>query len=160
MFCSTCGNQVNPDLRYCNSCGTPINRESEAAPGNQMSESSFNVLVGAILSLPIVGIGLIMGLLMLMKKEVGFSDTVIMGFAVMAFFLLIVSEAGLIVLLLNRVRVPKKKRADRPDETPREIPDVVMRGLNEGQQRSARDVISSVTEHTTRTLDAIPREKQ
>jgi hypothetical protein len=158
MFCATCGNSVNPDLRYCNSCGARSGGADEPETG-QMSESSFNLLVSAILAIPIAGIGIMIGLLVVMKKELGLRDELIGTISLMGFILLLVAEGGLIWLLLHRTRAPKKKKA-LPAETPVQLADVQMRGLNAGQPRSAQDSISSVTEHTTRTLDAVPLERE
>jgi hypothetical protein len=158
MFCSTCGNSVNPDLRYCNSCGARIGASDETESG-QMSESSFNLLISAILAIPIAGIGIMIGLLVVMKKELGLSDELIGIITLMGFVLLLVSEGGLIWLLLHRTRTAKKKKVV-PAETPVQLPDVQMRGLNEGQPLSAQDSFPSVTEHTTRTLDAVPLERK
>ena len=158
MFCQACGNTVNPGLSYCNTCGARIGGEKDGAPG-QMSESSFNLLVSAILAIPIAGIGIIIGLLVVMKKELGFRDEVVMSIALMCFVLLLVSEGGLVWLLFHRTRGAKKeKKAELSPADTRRLPDVVMKGLNEGQPRTAQDTVSSVTENTTRTLVERPEE--
>jgi hypothetical protein len=158
MFCSTCGNSVNPDLRFCKTCGARIAGADESETG-QMSESSFNLLVSAILAIPIAGIGIMIGLLVVMKKELGLRDEMIAMIALMGFVLLLTSEGGLIWLLLHRTRAAKKKKI-KPVENVVQLPNVQMRGLNEGQPRTAQDSIASVTEHTTRTLDAVPRREK
>lgn len=159
MFCQACGNTVNPGLSYCNTCGARIGGAKDSAP-EQMSESSFNLLVSAILSIPIAGIGIIMGLLVVMKRELGFRDEEIMTIALMSFILLMVSEAGLLWLLFHRTRGAKKeKKAELLPADTRPLADVVMKGLNEGQPRTAQDIVSSVTENTTRTLDSVPRDR-
>jgi hypothetical protein len=152
MFCQACGNTVNPGLSYCNTCGARIGGAKDGAP-EQMSESSFNLLVSAILAIPIAGIGIIIGLLVVMKKELDFRDEVVMSIALMSFVLLLVSEGGLLWLLFHRTRgARKEKKGEPPPADTRPLPDVVMKGLNEGQPLTARDTVSSVTEHTTRTL--------
>jgi hypothetical protein len=153
---------VNPGLSFCNTCGARIaGGEKDRAP-KQMSESSFNLLVSAILAIPIAGIGIIIGLLVVMKKTLGFHDEIIATIAMMAFVLLLVSEGGLVWLLIHRTRGARKekKNAEAPPADTRRLPDVVMKGLNEGQPRTAHDTVSSVTEHTTRTLDAVPRDRE
>jgi hypothetical protein len=157
MYCASCGNQINPGLRYCNTCGARLGGGREPESG-QMSESSFNLLVSAILAIPIAGIGIMIGLLVVMKKELGLSDELIGMIALMGFVLLLVSESGLIWLLVHRTRATRKEKNGElpPGETNRLMPDVALKGLNEGRPRSASDMISSVTEHTTRTLAEIP----
>jgi hypothetical protein len=153
---------VNPDLSFCNTCGARLGGAANEDTPGQMSESSFNLLVAAILAIPIAGIGIIIGLLVVMKKELLLRDEIVATVALMAFVLLLVSEGGLIWLLIHRTRGAKKekKKAGLPPADTQRLPDVVMKGLNEGQPRTAQDAVSSVTEHTTRTLDAVPRDRE
>ena len=156
MFCSSCGKSVTPGLSYCNHCGARVGSKAESDSG-RIPESSFNLLVIALLVVPIAGIGIIMGLLTVMKKELGFGEEMIGAIVFMSFVLLLIAELGLIWLLRHHTRMSK-----RSDETPQpnltQSPDVVIKGLPEGQMQPLYQPMESVTEHTTRTLDAVPRE--
>ena len=147
---------MNPGLSFCNHCGARVAVKSEDGVG-RIPESSFNLLVIALIGVPIAGIGVIIGLLTVMKKELGFGGDLIGFIALMSFVLLLIAELGLIWLLRHHTKMSK-----RSDETPRltlpQTPDVVIKGLPEGQMHPIHQPMQSVTEHTTRTLDAVPRE--
>ena len=154
MYCSSCGKPVNPDLRYCNHCGARLNEDGDGPL--KIPESSFNLLVVGLLAVPIAGIGLIIGLLTVMKKELGFGDEMIGIMAVLCIALLILTELGLLWLLWTssrhgRVKTGRAKPQALPDR------DVDLRGLPESRIDPVERIVPSVTEHTTRTLDAVPR---
>ena len=122
----------------------------------RVPESSFNLLVGGLLAVPIGGIGLIIGLLTVMKKELGFGEEMIGAMAVLCVALLVLTELGLLWLLWTctrqgRVKAKKRKQQDLGG------PCVEFRGLPDSRFDPADQAMPSVTEHTTRTLDAVPR---
>jgi len=155
MFCASCGNQVNPGLRYCNSCGARLVSANELDSNDRSSGRSFNLLVSAMMSIPIAGLGIMIGLLVVMKKVLGFPDPMIVMLAAMAFLLLFVAEVGLFWLLVTRSREARKS-AREFDAAPAQMGDVVKKGLNEGTPFPASGTVPSVTEHTTRTLSGMP----
>lgn len=122
-----------------------------------MPESSFNLLVAGLLAVPIAGIGLIIGLLTVMKRELGFGDEMIGVMAVLCIALLILTELGLLWLLWTitrngRVRAKEPPRRELSDR------DVELKGLPGSRFEPVDRSAPSVTEHTTRTLDAVPRD--
>lgn len=156
MFCSSCGKSVNPGLSYCNYCGARVAGKADEGPG-QMPESSFNLLVGSLIGVPIAGLGIIIGLLTVMKRELGFGEEFIGFIIFMSFVLLLIAELGLIWLLRHHTKMSKRSdESHKPTMPP--TPDVVIKGLPEGQMQPIYQPGQSVTEHTTRTLDAVPRE--
>jgi hypothetical protein len=131
-----------------------------SAPENDpsaLATSSFNLLVGAALSIPVIGLGIIIGLMVVMKKELGFGDDMIFVVTFLTFLLLFMAEIGMIVLMISRTKKPKAKPANNPVEIATsalsEVQPVDIKGLN----ASSFDGIPSVTEHTTRTLDPVYR---
>lgn len=104
MFCLSCGKSVNPGLSFCNHCGARVVGKADDGPG-QMPESSFNLLVGALIGVPIAGIGVIIGLLTVMKRELGFGEEFIGAIALMSFILLLIAELGLIWLLRHHTKM-------------------------------------------------------
>lgn len=156
MYCSACGKDINPDLSFCNYCGARIGGGNEPDP-NTLPESSFNLIAGALLTIPIVGIGLILGLLVVMKRELGLSDDLIQSVVVLSFVLLVASEAGFIWLMLTRTR--KRKNQKGKDKKPA-LEDADTRQLGEAKQDSIPTSVYSVTDHTTRTLDKVPRREK
>lgn len=160
MFCSTCGNQVNPGLRFCNSCGARLRGSDSLERADSSSLPSVNLLLSFTLALPLAGLAILLALLIVMKKALDFRDEMVIGIAIMTFVLLLVSEMGLIGMLWSRMRAARRSTEFPEEEAPRQFPAVVMKGLNEGRPDTARDLVPSVTEHTTRTLDPVPRDPQ
>lgn len=156
MYCQTCGGAVNPGLSYCNHCGARTSGEP-ARGKNELSATSFNLLVSATIAIPIVGLGIIMGLLVIMKKELGLANDLTFTVLAMSFLLLLTSEAALFWLLLTHAKKPKKTAEDLRSRN-FELKDVEIKGLNEARQGGIYDAVPTVTEHTTRSLDAVPIE--
>jgi len=154
MFCSSCGKTINPDLRYCNHCGGRLDADGDGSM--RIPESSFNLLVGGLLAVPIAGIGLIIGLLTVMKRELGFGDEMIAIMALLCTALLLLTELGLLWLLWTSARHGRVRKA-KPGQQNLPERDVELRGLPESRIEPADRQVQSVTEHTTRTLDAVPR---
>jgi len=154
MFCSSCGKTINPDLRYCNHCGARLDADGDGSM--RIPESSFNLLVGGLLAVPIAGIGLIIGLLTVMKRELGFGDEMIAIMALLCTALLLLTELGLLWLLWTSARHGRVRKA-KPGQQNLPERDVELRGLPESRIEPADRQVQSVTEHTTRTLDAVPR---
>ncbi len=155
MYCSTCGKTLNPGLSYCNNCGARIGSvKEESAPGH--IDHSYNLLVIFLFITPIAGIGIIIGLMAAMRARLGFGEEMIGLVVIMSFFLLLVSELGLIWLLARRSKSDKKPEGYSQTPVPR-LNEVVLKGLPANQAHSVYDGIPSVTEHTTKTLDPVPR---
>lgn len=122
-----------------------------------LAESSFNFLVGAVIGIPVVGFGLIIALMAIMKNGMDFHEDMIFVVVFMTFLLLLVAETGLIVLMFNRTkgRKPTSPKSVTPVSTGevKRINETEMNRLN----APTFDGIPSVTEHTTRTLDGVHR---
>ncbi|HEV7645210.1 MAG TPA: hypothetical protein VGO50_14800 [Pyrinomonadaceae bacterium] len=158
MYCSSCGKSVIPGLSYCNHCGYKLTPGKKPEPGT-ISEASFNFLIAALLGLPIAGIGVLIGLLTVMKKELGMGDNVVAAVAFFAFFLLTISELGLLKLLLSSVKTRKDSKESAENYRSEEP---APRILHEAQPfdavQPASGMGSSVTENTTRNFEPAYRE--
>jgi hypothetical protein len=155
MYCASCGKDIVEGLRFCNRCGAQIGDDTDP---NALAESSFNALVGALLTIPIVGIGLILGLLVVMKRELGFADDAVMVVVFLSFLLLTAAEGGFIWLMLSRTRRKKKKVMSDVAGQP-QLNEASTKTLSEGQPLGFGEAAPSVTEHTTRTLDPVRRDR-
>jgi len=157
MYCPSCGKEVNSGLTFCNNCGVRL-AAAENDP-SALSESSFNLLVGAMIAIPVVGLGLIIALMAVMKKGLEFRDDMIFVVIFMTFLLLFFAELGTILMLISKSRKPKVKPIKKKDEISSRpvssIDEVVIKGLNP----TSFEGLPSVTEHTTRTLDAVYRKQ-
>src|SRR4030095_15959889 len=106
MHCSSCGKAVVQALSYCNHCGARVGGTKEHDTG-KLSESSLNVLLAGILGIPIAGLGIMIGLMMVMKKELGFGNEVIIAFTLLSFLLLLAAEGVFVWMLIHRARTVK-----------------------------------------------------
>jgi uncharacterized paraquat-inducible protein A len=148
MYCSSCGSAIPANLAYCNRCGA---KTSGAKPENFYRQSSTfpESLVWATVSVFVGGMGVIIGLMAVMKNVVGFSPKFIFAVTALCFGLMVILEAVLIWMLFtarrDSLRMNELERV-REHKT-RELEEVPLRALPEP--------IGSVTEHTTRTFDPI-----
>ena len=155
MYCPSCGKDVNPELSFCSHCGARIAAGNDLDP-NALSETSFHVLIGALLTIPIVGIGLILGLMVVMKQQLGFRDDAIMAVVFVSLLLFLMAEAGVIWLMLTRTK--KRQVVTQADEKRKlDRGSTAERILSEGQPLGFPAAVPSVTERTTRTLDKASR---
>ncbi len=146
MYCSSCGGTVARGISYCNLCGAKLSGakdESLSKPAELFPES----LIWAIVTVFIVGLGVTIGLMAVMKDLLNFSQGLIIGFTVLSFLLTFVIEGVLIWMLLESKRNAQKSgdRAQLKEQT--------TRGLEAAQVRALPEPVPSVTEQTTRTFE-------
>lgn len=147
MHCSACGKSVNA-LSYCNNCGARL-AGGPLHDANNLSESSLNFLLACILGIPIAGVGVLIGLMKVMK-ELGFTLGPITVFGSAGLILLLVAEAVFVWLLISRTR--KVKTTDGAASA-----EVVTRELAEAHVNALPEPLPSVTENTTRSFEPVPR---
>ncbi|HEY0049144.1 MAG TPA: zinc ribbon domain-containing protein [Pyrinomonadaceae bacterium] len=159
MYCSTCGTAINNGLNYCKNCGARASGAKTEDDG-KLSESSFNLLVVAVLGIPIAGLGIIIGLMSVMKKELGFSNELITIFISASFLLLLFSEAVLIWLYIQRTRGIRETDDNSRLKDDAQLPEVLIKGLDPAKTRDLIEPIPSVVEDTTRSLEPIARKSK
>jgi hypothetical protein len=157
MYCSSCGTALIQGLNYCKNCGARVGGAKTDEAG-KLSESSFNLLVAAVLAIPIVGLGIIIGLMSVMKKELDFDNQMIIVIVSMSFLLLLVSEGVLVWLLIQRTRKVKENAENPPSKDNAQLNEVVIKGLNAAKTRELVEPPPSVIDETTRHLEPIPLE--
>ena len=148
MYCSTCGVALAKGLSFCNYCGA---RLPSAEAALEFREVRPQLLVSAMAGIFVLGLPGIT-FLIFMLNAVRLDSGVVMAFAWTSLLLLVALEAFFVVLLLRRKPLKDDPRHDQ------------FRGpqTNELEARQARalsEPVSSVTEHTTRAFDPIPRER-
>ena len=153
MYCSSCGAAVARGLSYCNLCGAKLGgakEESVTKPVELFSES----LVWAIVTVFVIGLGVTIGLMAVMKDLLNFSQGLIIAFTLLSFLLTFVVEGVLIWLLLQNRRDAKEAgdTALLKEQTTRE--------LDTAQARALPEPVPSVTEHTTRSFEPIYSERK
>lgn len=153
MYCSSCGSAVPTNLTYCNKCGARLSgskTESLARPSDIPLES----LVWAICGIFIMGTGVMIGLLAVLKEVVGFNLGLIAAVMLLGFGMMLAIESVLVYLLMSG-----RKAARRAEES-YELREAKPRELNEPQPGMLQEPPASVTEHTTRTFEPIYTERR
>ena len=150
MYCSTCGSASTPNLVYCNKCGARV------APndiGERKPDIAPEFLITAMIALFVFGLGVMMGLMAVMKQGVGFEPGIILGITFVCFSLLVLMESILIFLLFRgRFSRSRKDLGQLKEPTTKE--------LEAGAPLGLPTSVASVTEHTTRAFDPIYIEKK
>jgi putative copper export protein len=151
MYCSSCGVAIASKLTYCNHCGARQNNEKtdNLVKTTELRYDSF--IMSAMVGLFVLGLIATSVLLGVMKAVLNFQFGPLLVFAFMSFLLLIGIE-GILISRLFRRRTDKLKNAAEGT-----IP--ITKEL-EAQSRIANEPVSSVTDHTTRTLDPIYNERR
>ena len=148
MYCSTCGMAVAKGLKFCNYCGAQlISTDSRI----QSREVQPGLLVSAMAGIFVLGLPGIAFLVFMLNAALRLDPASTMAFAWAAFFLLITLEVVFLALLLTG-----KFRKDGSRQK-RELPRPDTKELEEKYAGTLAEPVSSVTEHTTRAFDAIPR---
>jgi hypothetical protein len=146
MYCSTCGVAVTANLTYCNHCGAKVNGEKpDSLETTELRYNSFiMVMMVGLFVFGLVAIGCLIGI---MKAILNFEFGPLVGFALLSFLVMVSLEGVLISRLFRRKRNPEEsaQASLRPHIT-KEL---------EAQSQLRFEPVSSVTDHTTRTLDSV-----
>lgn len=152
MYCSTCGGAVAPGLGYCNHCGARLN-----GPGTEGTHKQAELfpesLIWAIVSVFVVGLGGTIGLMAVMKDARAFEPAQILGLSLVTLVAMLAVEAVLIYKLLSRGRDEKASEKSKLKAT-------TARDLGAASERALPEPSVSVTEHTTRTLEPVYRDRK
>lgn len=154
MYCSSCGATVAQDLRYCNHCGAALSGtrvKSASKPPELFPES----LIWAIVSVLAIGLGCTIGLMAVMK-DYNFDKMMIIAFTSMVLMLTLAVEAVFILMLWRRSR--SNKAAEVVDSA--QLKQQETKQLDAPHARELSEPVPSITEHTTRAFEPIPRERK
>lgn len=146
MYCSSCGTNVTPGLSYCNRCGAELSAKERG--GGKLSDASLDSLVWAIATVTIVGLGSVIGFMAVMKNVVHFNDTLIFTFTLLSFLTFMGVDAVFIWVLL------RSKMGDKKVNGSNRFKELTTKEIGEAKAHSLAEPAMSVTEHTTRTLEA------
>lgn len=156
MYCKNCGKEINAALSFCNFCGARVGGD-HGRPG--IETSSFNLLIASVGVVPLLGIGVLIALLAVMKHGLGLRDEMIGIVVIIASAMLLIAESGLLFMLFRTLRMYERsdsRAAARPNAEI-DAPDVVIKELRDDAGHGLTGGPASVTEHTTRTLDKVER---
>lgn len=155
MFCPSCGTELTSELVYCNRCGANLrSRTNQTDMSGKMVGMTWAISTAAVL-VSLAGFGLIFALAMtLISRGINLSGG---GMALIGFFLFVVlAVVWLLTRQLSRVLDIAKLLTDESQSTSagasleeRVIPQI----------SAPREPALSVTDHTTRTFERIPKQR-
>ena len=149
MYCSSCGASVPPGLSYCNRCGADLRSKENETP--KRSTPSPNILVAGIVVVTTLGLFAVIMLMGVMSEVLHASHGLINGFAVLTFLLLLLVDALFAWLLLRSKKSPGETTGVV------QLREEIRAELHAAQTSGFAQPAGSVTDHTTRTLEAVPR---
>jgi cytochrome bd-type quinol oxidase subunit 2 len=149
MYCSSCGSAAPPGLSYCNRCGADLRSKENEVP--KRSGPSPNFLVGGIVTVTTFGLFLVIMLMGVMSNVLHSPDGLINGFAAVAFLSVLLVDALFAWLLL------RSKKSPRENTDIVQLKEAIRAELHAAQTAGLAQPAGSVTDHTTRTLEPVPR---
>ena len=146
MYCSSCGAPITSGLSFCNRCGA--NLKDRSSSQNMGPISAF---LTAIVILGVVGLGILLGWSLVLRKEANLPFELIGCFMLFTFLIVGVIEF-MLVRQLARVTGAVDDRRMLPPAQP-------LHELRPASVSNLAEPIGSVTENTTRTLEYARREQ-
>jgi hypothetical protein len=146
MYCSSCGAPITQGLSFCNRCGANLKDRS----GSQ-NMGPISAFLTAIVILGVVGLGIMLGGSLVLRKEAGFPFELVAIF--MSFVLLIV---GTIEFMLIR---QLSRLTGAIDDRRYFLPAQPLNELSPASVNNPGQPVGSVTDNTTRTLEYARREQ-
>jgi hypothetical protein len=153
MYCSTCGSAVAQSLSYCNRCGAKVGG-AKGEDIDKPAEMSLDSLVWAMVAVFIAGLGVIIGLMAVMKEVVRFEPGIILAISLLSFILLLVIEGVLIRLLLSNRRGAQETGHIEPSK------EQTTKELEWSQARALPEPVPSVIEDATRKFEPVYSERK
>jgi len=150
MYCSNCATPLTPGLSYCHRCGANLKGPSESTP--TANTGMFGALLTAVVVLGVIGMGIMLGGYLVLRKEAGVSQEFAVLFMFFIFLITFVTEIFLVRQLARLTEGNVRTKTITPATIPRELRAATVGSLGEP--------VASVTENTTRTLEYAPREQR
>lgn len=147
MYCANCGTQLTPGLSYCNRCGFNLRERAE------INTKPVNAFLTAITVIGVVGLGIMIGGPLTLRKAAGLSQELIGVFMLFAFLIVSLTEFMLVRNLSKLLSAPTENQ-NRPSLQP-----PVHQDLRLPQTTNLGEPVPSVTENTTRTLEYARRQQ-
>jgi hypothetical protein len=152
MYCSSCGAAVPAGLSYCNRCGADLrSKESSVAKRREASPDS---LVWGMVGVTTVGLGAVIALMVIMQDATHSNQGLINGFVAMTFLAFLLIDALFAWLLL------RSKKSARENIDIIQLKESIRAELQAAQTSGLAEPASSVTDHTTRTLEPVEGRRQ
>ncbi|HEX5707220.1 MAG TPA: hypothetical protein VFX96_07990 [Pyrinomonadaceae bacterium] len=160
MYCPTCGTQLTQELAYCPRCGAnlaPLERAAGISPARLTGATWALAVTTTVVTLG--GLGMVFAFISFaLSRGLPMSKGI---FGLMFFFLsVVVVIASLLVAQLSRVISLYTEAGEEPPakKAKRRLPKLDAHAPV--QLEATREPLASVTDHTTRTFEPVPRERQ
>jgi hypothetical protein len=150
MFCPNCGKTVNQKLKYCNGCGERLSKAAEIDKDGTPGKMLDNILT-ALFLVAMFGFGILVGLVaVLLGNNVEPKFVVLISIAYLA------AVFGICYILLSQVPklIDARLRTTVSDSESGVHPQ--LKPITTAQLEEFREPVTSVTDHTTKTLDQVP----
>jgi len=140
MYCSTCGTLINTELNYCNRCGARVDKL--ATTETQSAAEHLSMATGFV---GLGGLGMTVGLIAILLNYSVHSEVVVI--LVISF---LAAVFGMTFLMLRQISqmtnhsLTSKKNSFEKAQ---------LNSPNTAQLEEPRELVLSVTENTTRTLE-------
>jgi len=145
MYCANCGTPLTQGLSYCNRCGANLRERTETKTG------AIGAFLTAITLLGIIGLGIMLGGSLVLRKEAGLSQELVGVFMLFTFLIVSITE---IMLVKNLSKLTGSTESVKYLPAPQVMPN----DLRLPHATPLGEPVASVTENTTRTLEYARRE--
>ncbi len=146
MHCSNCGKTLEAHLNYCNSCGTRVENKTTVIRTGSPMLAIGSIFVGCI--------GLMVFIVVLRELMVSGLDT---GAKVVILALYLSAVVTMFSVLIWQSRKGSSEVSAKGNQPSADFGgQQAFRGINTAQLQEPTHRPTSVTEHTTRTLDHTP----
>jgi hypothetical protein len=150
MYCPSCGTALDQHLKYCNRCGAQVTTKEVDVVN--LFEKRIDRGMEGLVYLTVLALALILGGMALMKK-VQFSESLIVAYMVLS-SAAFVALFGVGVWQIRRLARSSKEaignaQLEQPDDSE----------IGPAAARTTLEPPLSVTDHTTRGLVRVPRDR-
>ena len=147
MYCSNCGTPVTTGISFCNRCGTGLRERTESK-----NTGAITAFLTAITVIGIVGLGIMLGGSLVLRKEAGLPVELV-GFFMMFTFVIVALIEFMLVRNLSKLTSSSERTHYLP---PASQPPLELRPPG---TTNFGEPIGSVTDNTTRTLEYARRDR-
>lgn len=148
MYCSACGTPITAGLSFCNRCGASLGKDRNETS----STSALNSIITAVVLVAILGLGIMFGGAIALKKG-GDLNMDVVGMFMFLTFLIISTVEIFLLRQLSRLLGASSRKENVNQPPPLFQPARATDELRGALLRTLPEPIASVTENTTRTLE-------
>jgi hypothetical protein len=148
MYCQFCGTPRAQGLSYCNRCGADLRERKESS-----HTAAISAMLTAITLVGLIGLGIMLGGALTLRKEAGLSQELIGIFMLFTFLVVSVTE----FMLVRNLSKLTSSAAENKNYFP--APPPMHQEMRLPPAGSLGEPVPSVVENTTRTLDYVRRER-